>query len=318
MQQQSAYTGSTMKGFVVSRPLMNQPSGYSGATTKHYCRHHNYTHYSMSWDDPQSGKHYDAGYYDENGNYYSDIAFRRDNKYQNVVAVCPYCSNRVHLDWEKGMELKCQSCGAPMEIETALDEYTQDPAYTNNTMGKYSDSSQKKPISSTTIAVIAVLIFIFSPLFSIGSAIIGLITTAIFESASLSSSSSSSDSYTSNIDIYGTTLYLNYKGDSTYELLSSSTDDYTKKLTWDYKSEGYYDAQTECWIWYNTEVVPNLWQYWYEGISSAYPDYGWMEYEPTGWYIEVSDGNWQKYDGDTSRLWHLEIDARDFETYYSN
>ena len=74
--------------------------------------------------------------------------------------------------------------------------------------------------------------------------------------------------------------------------------------------EDYYDSKTQCWFWWDTNVSPNQWQYWYEGISSDYGDYGWMEYDDNEqqWYIEVSDGNWQplpeKYD--TSNLWHFE------------
>ena len=54
----------------------------------------------------------------------------------------------------------------------------------------------------------------------------------------------------------------------------------------------------------------HTWQYWYEGISSDFGDYGWMEWDKDEkeWYIEEYDGEWiilpEEYD--RSRLWHVE------------
>ncbi len=73
--------------------------------------------------------------------------------------------------------------------------------------------------------------------------------------------------------------------------------------------EDWYDPVTETWFWFNDEEQPYQWQYWVEGISSDYGDYGWMEYDPdeSAWYIETSDGVWtllpDKYDA--SSLWHM-------------
>ena len=65
------------------------------------------------------------------------------------------------------------------------------------------------------------------------------------------------------------------------------------------------------WAWYNTEVDPPLWQYWYEPISGDYGDFGWMEYEDGTWYIEEAAGDWipvpDRYD--VSPLWHIESAA---------
>jgi hypothetical protein len=72
----------------------------------------------------------------------------------------------------------------------------------------------------------------------------------------------------------------------------------------------YYDPDTDCYFWYNIDVYPNTWQYWYEGISSDYGDYGWMEYDVSEglWYIQVSDYDWivlpDEYD--TSYLWYIQ------------
>ncbi|MBE5861824.1 MAG: hypothetical protein E7295_03110 [Lachnospiraceae bacterium] len=74
--------------------------------------------------------------------------------------------------------------------------------------------------------------------------------------------------------------------------------------------EDYYDATTQCWFWWDDELDPPQWQYWYEGISSKYGDYGWMEYDAGEqcWYIEVNDGDWRKLmvtEEAESRLWHF-------------
>lgn len=52
------------------------------------------------------------------------------------------------------------------------------------------------------------------------------------------------------------------------------------------------------------------WQYWYEGISSDYGEFGWMEFDygEELWYIEIDQGDWivlpEKYD--KSRLWYIQ------------
>jgi hypothetical protein len=82
-----------------------------------------------------------------------------------------------------------------------------------------------------------------------------------------------------------------------------------RECYWDDEYECYYDEETDCYFVYADEVNPPEWQYWYEGISSDYGDYGWMSYhyDEGLWYIETSSGNWEvlpdRYD--TSDLWHV-------------
>ena len=100
------------------------------------------------------------------------------------------------------------------------------------------------------------------------------------------------------------TIYLSETGDQTFAVSSSPAD---KELVWDEEADSYYDEETDCWLWYNTDVEPPLWQYWYEGISSDFGDYGWMEHDEDGWFIEKSYENWielpEKYD--TGSLWYI-------------
>lgn len=107
-----------------------------------------------------------------------------------------------------------------------------------------------------------------------------------------------------NLEIYGNDIYLDEISPNTYRICTAQ-DEYEKHLTWDYGAESYYDYDSDCYLWYNTDVSPNLWQYWYDDIAGdSY--YGWMECEGDKWYIEVSDTDWELYTGDTSNLWHIE------------
>lgn len=73
--------------------------------------------------------------------------------------------------------------------------------------------------------------------------------------------------------------------------------------------EDYYDSQTDCWFYFNEDA--GVWQYWYEGISSDFGDYGWMEFDEAEdqWYIEQSYGNWiplpDHYLEEYDYLWHI-------------
>ena len=113
-----------------------------------------------------------------------------------------------------------------------------------------------------------------------------------------------------NPELFGKTLYLKRGTSGGYRFTTDSA--YVKKLTWDSAEESYYDDESGLWLWFNTNVEPPLWQYWYEPISGDYGNYGWMEYENGRWYIETRAGSWslvpQKYD--TSALWFVETDVK--------
>ncbi len=102
-------------------------------------------------------------------------------------------------------------------------------------------------------------------------------------------------------------LYLKRAGSNSYYIVESSVQA-DKTLVWDDNEESFYDSSLDCWLWYNTAVEIPVWQYWYQGISSNYGDYGWMEHDDTGWYIEASYGNWIMLPAqyDTSKLWYID------------
>ncbi len=102
-------------------------------------------------------------------------------------------------------------------------------------------------------------------------------------------------------------IYLSYRGSGAYSTVSEGQGA-DKTLVWDAAEDSYYDADSDCWLWYNTDVNPPIWQYWYEGISSDFGDYGWMEHDADGWWIERDAGDWialpDRYD--TSGLWYID------------
>ena len=144
-------------------------------------------------------------------------------------------------------------------------------------------------------------------------------SSSSFRSSHSSSSRSSNSNYyqeqtvqqyNDNSDLssgFGSEIRLSLSGQSAYRYAGSADQTYDKRLVWDSDADSYYDASTECWIWYNTDVEPPIWQYWYEGISSDYGDYGWMEHDSSGWYIEKSQNNWIQLPAqyDTSKLWYI-------------
>ena len=156
-------------------------------------------------------------------------------------------------------------------------------------------------IASASIYVIAIIIFI------------NVFFRVAFSSIVQSDYSSTQDDDVSalqvletetNLEIYGDEIYLDEISHGIYRICTEQ-DEYEKHITWDYGAESYYDYESDCYLWYNTDVSPNLWQYWYDDIAGD-NYYGWMECEGDDWYIEVSDTEWERYEGDTSWLWHIE------------
>lgn len=330
-----------MRGSIIDRPRSNQPMGYNPSLhhnvrpITHYCVHHNYVYYPYDWTDESSGRSYKTGYYDENGEYYQDVVFRMNGKYKDVICKCEYCDTVSKIDWSEGGALICPQCGGTMTLVSKLDEYTRDPNY--DTMqqtagyvdyadrGSYSDDYGSDYGASSfpnqTVRRIAALLFVIAC----------FLVPAL---QSVSRSSSSYDDYDggyvnygggynnggynvqseSDPELFGTTVYLRERESGVYELADAYQ--YDRVMVWNDEEQSYYDTDSELWAWYNTDVEPKLWQYWYEPISGDYGDYGWMEYENGVWYIESRSGNWipvpEKYD--ISPLWHIEAQTASTES----
>lgn len=82
-----------------------------------------------------------------------------------------------------------------------------------------------------------------------------------------------------------------------------------RDVPWSNQYDSYYDAQTDCYFFLNTDVEPPIWQYWFEGISSQYGDYGWLEWDAkeSRWYVQKSADKWELLpEQDASDLWHFD------------
>ncbi len=83
-----------------------------------------------------------------------------------------------------------------------------------------------------------------------------------------------------------------------------------RSVEWSEQYECYYDQPTDSYFFKNTEVSPAIWQYWFEGVSSDYGDFGWMEWDvpEQRWYVQTGEYDWEplpesKY---TSSMWHFD------------
>ncbi len=268
--------------------------------TYYYGRRHDYIYYPESWTDTDSGTHYEKGYYDENGKYYDSVAFQKNGRYENVLCHCPYCesSRLLNLNNSAGttQTLTCPNCGGPMEIVSELDEIVRQP--TENTHTYNSAESLKnafgKPAKKRGSKLILVLILAAFLLFA---RLTGLFRTE-----------TPSQPYAPLVvtESIPDTLCLEKNADGSYHRVTDVLRA-DRILNYDANEESYRDESSDCWIWYNTDVDPAVWQYWFEGISSDFGDYGWMEHDADGWWIEASAGNWvplpERYD--TGRLWYI-------------
>ena len=279
---------------------MNQPTGFfsTGSTGRrpsyYYGRRHEYIYYPVAWVDSSTGKSYQQGYYDENGERYDNVAFEKDGKYENVVCHCEYCGLDTVMDLSAdaaSKTLQCPNCGAPMEIKSLLDQELRASSAVSDT----ARPAARKRSGWQTFWIILLITVIVLYLFARIS----------MRSEYTSSGGSSSYGVTEVAPAFGDRVVLTRTGEGEYRFVSGGAAD--KTLVWDRDSESYYDSSTECWVWLNTDMDPPVWQYWYEGISSDYGDYGWMEHDETGWYIEASYGDWielpAKYDAGS--LWYI-------------
>lgn len=282
----------------INRPKKNQPKGYTSKLdgykkpTNHYCKKHNYTYYATDWE--YNGEYYKKGYYDENGKYYENVVFKDVSG--NVELECQYCGTKTKLQWTEGDLPRCSHCGGNMTIDY-IDEYTQMPGYKN----------------PTNIIFIILGGYFFLQFFPFVLVLCCIMPFSFF-TGNIETNNEYNDSYyednyddnneiPSNVEMFGSIVYLDHIGNNIYVISDDAV--YDKKMSWDYATEMYYERESDCYLWYNTDMDPSLWQYWYEGVSSDYGDYGWMEYENNKWYIEVKYDDFQEYTGDTSNFWHI-------------
>ena len=296
------------------RTRVNQPSGYVPIGHEQpstlFGLRHEYVYYPAPWTDGRTGVSYESGYYDENGARYEDVSFMRDGRYENVHCHCPYCGSDAILTLDAAsvgvQSLDCPSCGAPMEIRSQLDEAAGGFGTSVPESGtgvplthEYAPYVPKQKKKSRRPLVIVLFLAALLAVFGARAARKARVELPLPSSLPIQTTESGRTEA-------GSMLGFTRSGMNSY--LPASGDGADKLLSWDAAEESYYDAESDCWLWFNEDA--GCWQYWYEGISSDYGDYGWMEHDREGWFIESSAGNWISLPAryDSARLWFVGLD----------
>lgn len=298
-------------GYIPRRTRRNQPLNAPdyiiGSRIFIQCKNHDYYYYKDSWTDDVTGKSYQRGYYDEEGKFYGgdELVFRKPDGSYEAHYTCDYCGSQLDSKWQEGYHPTCQNCGAQMRKEaTFIDDIIDIDVSAGPDYVDLSERIQTSALGGRVIRklmLIPVALFLWVAIFFCATS--GRLTDMLMQNRDEDIATTALQEET-NLRIYGTEIYLDEISDNIYRICTQE-DDYEKRITWDYGAESYYDPASDCYLWYNTQVSPNLWQYWYDDIAGS-NYYGWMECEGDTWYIEVSDTQWEEYTSDTSALWHIE------------
>ena len=303
---------------------------------------HDYVYLPEDYEDSSSGKRYKSGYYDERGIYYKQIIIEKGKMYE-TRATCRYCGTQIKLKWEKGALPSCPNCGAALQevledskIEKALNAVRQTVLvptkedeeslhYVNgqrvrnakvpsdNSYVYVPESSSNKIVWKEILPIAGLCLLVLSIF------LVYLYCKEKTERESRAITSEALERYYENLKTATPTPIPTPTPTPIpgYMVKFVASEDFSDTIYVDaigrechwHSSGNYYDSVTDCYFWLNTNVYPAIWQYWYEGISSDFGDFGWMEYdfEENQWYIEESKGYWavlpDKYD--QSKLWHM-------------
>ncbi len=271
-----------------------------------HCIRHTYWYIEDSYIDELTGTVYAKGYYDETGAYYESLDLDYCSSDTKLLCKCEYCESTTYVninELEIGDTLKCECCGASLDVANALssnkDYFVCDEngAFHDEMMYSYEESDYQE-IKNTAVffrfvrkmvgvwAVTLLLSFVFAFL-SIPFGMIAQEEDKSYQTEEVANST-----------------YYDYSvlGDSVY------VPEIDRTCEWD--GDYYYDYLTDCYFCYNTDVVPAQMQYWYEGFSSDYGDYGWLEYyeDEDAWYVETGLNQWEKLEEVPEYFWHTTFD----------
>ena len=255
----------------MARIRTNQPSPYrgTGTMTAFRCAKHDYEYYPSDWTG-DNGITYRAGYYDEKGNYYRNLAVKN----LSTMLTCKYCGNQMVYTWKEGDVPSCSKCGANYEIDIV-----------DRPMNEFINVAKMLMcVYGVLIALAMGIVIVFQVISMVFTAILGNLGSPTGNPTDGSEQAHRTMPSEVYVEEIGRTCYLN--------------------------GENYFDPDTGCWFWWNDEIEPAQWQYWYEGISNDYEDYGWLEYDDykQSWWIEMSEGSWGELNSDfydTSNMWHF-------------
>lgn len=272
----------------------------------------------------------DAGYYDENKDFYKNIGLVN----MKTPFLCSNCGNVSVRLWKEEYEgsiipFSCEKCGKPYKIDI-IDNYKKTYRDVLVMIGKGVRLITKK-IAHKFGKVFKVIFIDLAPCIIGVGVIVGIVGAMIWGAVKI-------------VDIVGD----GYTGAQKAIQEAVQSDYYTGlnnlTITWDenvkrldvtatvdevkanhlnlpstlymrelggrnayYKigedGKGYYQVWVdgrECRFWHNENLSPARWQYWFEGISDYYmfKGYGTMEYNNGEWSIEVADGVWGTVEGE--------------------
>ncbi len=262
----------------VRKTRTSQPYGWNasehGKIGHYHCSTHDYDYYPKSWT-AEDGQHFEESYYDENGKHYNNMIMEGGT----TMLICTYCDNRMVYTWADGSLPTCDKCGAQLQID--ITDKMEDVA-TEHSSAR-GGSRRRGPLGVKIFFTVVVIWLVLKLAYvELERRLMPILNdNSVRTEYSTNSPTGSQNS-----------IYVKEIGRTCYK-----------------DGSDWYDSNTKCWFWYNNEKEPYQWQYWYEGISSDYGDYGWMEYDKDedAWYVEASEGNWVHLPDsyDTSKLWHM-------------
>lgn len=215
-----------------------------------------------------------------------------------IEKVCPFCDRHLRVD---PIVTTCPNCSGDLDytvnntVKNSVKNSTKTEGTVNNSVNTVNSVASTINKLSTTTQLIISLFAIFITIF-IMFAFVPLVSKVLR-------------------DIDENLVVFNSTADSTVDsnITKYNNDDYIyvepleRNVYWSDKYDCYYDEPTDCYFFKNTNLEPEIWQYWFEDISSDYGDYGWMEYDfdEDCWYIQTDDETWEEYTGSTNGLWHM-------------
>ena len=259
----------------VNQPLGYDPSSVLMRTILYQGLLHDYEYYPEDFTG-SDGRTYKRGYYDENGTYYQNVGIDK----QEVELECPYCGTRNKIVWKEGVLPSCPNCGGTYQVQedkingAAVDEFNQ--AAGRTPVGKTEKSFFEKAFGFLVPAVMVVIAIAFFYTFFQGG----------------NGGGSSGSSYTETVQ---ESLYV---------------PEIDRTCEWDSEKRWWYDENSECYFYFDTEVDPPQWKYWFEGVSSDFGDFGWLEYDDDQeqWFVQTARNAWERLPDnyDTEKLWHMD------------
>ncbi|MBQ7971869.1 MAG: hypothetical protein IJ291_00230 [Lachnospiraceae bacterium] len=277
---------------------------FAGTRRFYHCYKHDYMYFDRDFMD-ENGVFRRQGYYDETGAYYENLNLQEYNKTKGYT--CEYCGSSliVNTETEGIKDVSCQSCGADIDFskliplnEDYLVEETEDVMQMNTPVNQAGSVAGK----------FALIVFgVFMSIFLVQG--IGMIVMSLFSVGSVFQTLSKAENVhiTSN---GGTVIVTEVNGDEvTMPAESVYIPEIGRDCDWSNEYQSYYDAHTGCYFVYNDDVDTPETQYWYEGFSDRYGDYGWMAYDESSqtWYVEVDYGEWEAVLDPPSYFWHTDV-----------